>query len=214
MIPSFDLYWSFRSPYSYLLTPRLLALVESGEAACVVKPVLPLAVRTPEFFERQDPLWTSYLLIDIVRETRRLSMPLSWPRPDPVQRSPTEGYRVHQPHIHRLTRLGAAAAERGRGVPFLKEVSHLIWSGEVVGWHEGDHLAGAARRAGLDWRDLAASVDADPERYAAIIEQNQAEQRAAGHWGVPMTVFEGEPFFGQDRFDALLWRMGLTPPGG
>jgi 2-hydroxychromene-2-carboxylate isomerase len=31
--------------------------------------------------------------------------------------------------------------------------------------------------------------------------------RAAGHWGVPTMVFEGEPFFGQDRFDMLVWRM-------
>jgi len=34
-----------------------------------------------------------------------------------------------------------------------------------------------------------------------------ANQDAAGHWGVPLMVFEGEPFFGQDRVDALLWRM-------
>ncbi|MGH7017112.1 MAG: 2-hydroxychromene-2-carboxylate isomerase [Caulobacteraceae bacterium] len=213
MSPSFDLYWSFRSPYSYLLTPRLLALVESGEAACVVKPVLPLAVRTPEFFERQDPLWTSYLLTDMMREAERLSMPLRWPRPDPVARSPSEGYRIHQPHIHRLTALGVAAAERGRGPHFLNEVGHLIWSGEVDDWHEGDHLAHAARRAGLDWDELTASMAGDPARFAAIIEQNQADQRAAGHWGVPLMIFEGEPFFGQDRFDRLLWRMGLTPSG-
>jgi 2-hydroxychromene-2-carboxylate isomerase len=31
---------------------------------------------------------------------------------------------------------------------------------------------------------------------------------------VPTFVFEGEPFFGQDRIDLLIWRMeskGLTP---
>ena len=31
---------------------------------------------------------------------------------------------------------------------------------------------------------------------------------AAGHWGVPTFVFQGEPFFGQDRIDVLLWRLG------
>ncbi len=31
--------------------------------------------------------------------------------------------------------------------------------------------------------------------------------RAAGHWGVPMMVFGGEPFFGQDRIDQLVWRL-------
>jgi hypothetical protein len=33
------------------------------------------------------------------------------------------------------------------------------------------------------------------------------EQQSAGHWGVPLMVFEGEPFFGQDRFETLKWRM-------
>ena len=43
---------------------------------------------------------------------------------------------------------------------------------------------------------------------------NQAALEAAGHWGVPTLVFQGEPFFGQDRIDVALWRMqaaGLTP---
>ncbi|TMB53500.1 MAG: 2-hydroxychromene-2-carboxylate isomerase, partial [Deltaproteobacteria bacterium] len=29
----------------------------------------------------------------------------------------------------------------------------------------------------------------------------------AGHWGVPTMVFAGEPFFGQDRIELLVWRM-------
>jgi 2-hydroxychromene-2-carboxylate isomerase len=40
-----------------------------------------------------------------------------------------------------------------------------------------------------------------------IIEANEEAQRHAGHWGVPLFVFEGEPFFGQDRIDHLVWRM-------
>lgn len=27
------------------------------------------------------------------------------------------------------------------------------------------------------------------------------------HWGVPTMVFQGEPFFGQDKIELLLWRM-------
>ncbi len=30
---------------------------------------------------------------------------------------------------------------------------------------------------------------------------------AAGHWGVPLSVLDGEPFYGQDRFDLLVWRL-------
>ena len=216
MTLSFDLYWSFRSPYSYLATPRLLDLVTTHDVDCRVRPVYPLAVRTPEFFDTRDPLWGPYLLRDIQREAAFLGLPIRWPRPDPVRRDAEHGYRIAQPYIHRLTHLGVAAAERGRGLPFLHEASRVIWSGEVDGWHEGDHIALAAERAGLDWRELSGAVDADPERHAQIVEQSQADQRAAGHWGVPMMVFDGEPFFGQDRFDQLVWRLrqaGLTTRG-
>jgi 2-hydroxychromene-2-carboxylate isomerase len=204
---SYDLYWSFRSPYSYMAVPRLMALEAAHEVACQVKPVYPLAVRTPEFFESRDPLWTSYFMRDVFREAAFLGLPFRWPRPDPV-RMEGGSYRVEQPHIHRLTHLGVAAALRGRGLAFLREASHLIWSGEVDGWHEGDHLARAAGRAGLDYAEMSAAVDAEPARFAAIVEENQVAQRAAGHWGVPMMVFNGEPFFGQDRIDQMVWRMG------
>ncbi|WP_309606116.1 DsbA family protein [Phenylobacterium sp.] len=213
MTLSFDLYWSFRSPYSYMVMPRLAALEREDDVACQVKPVYPLAVRTPEFFEQQDSLWLSYFMTDVFREAAFLGLPFRWPRPDPVQRSPDEGYRMKQPHIHRLTHLGVAAAQRGRGVPFLEEVSKIIWGGATDNWHEGDHLAQAAERAGLDFAEMAAAVDADPAPFIAVVEENQLAQRAAGHWGVPMTVFNGEAFFGQDRFDQLKWRMaqqGLT----
>ena len=75
------------------------------------------------------------------------------------------------------------------------------------GWHEGDHLAAATARAGLSLEELDAVVEAAPDRYEAMIEQNQKDHAAAGHWGVPTMVFEGEPFFGQDRIDHLVWRM-------
>ena len=65
MTLSYDLYWSFRSPYSYLLMSRLVALERDFDVACHVRPVYPLAVRTPEFFEQQDPLWVRYFMTDV-----------------------------------------------------------------------------------------------------------------------------------------------------
>ncbi len=56
-------------------------------------------------------------------------------------------------------------------------------------------------------------VATDAEALSAEIASNEAAQRAAGHWGVPLFVFNDEPFFGQDRLDHLIWRMrqsGLT----
>lgn len=207
MTLSYDLYWSFRSPYSYMAMPRLLALEAEYDVACNVRPVYPLAVRTPEFFETRDPLWFRYFMTDVFREAAFLGLPFRWPRPDPVQQAPGVGYRMEQPYIHRLTHLGVAAAERGRGLQFLAEASRTIWGGEVDNWHEGGHLARAAERAGLDYAELSAAVDGDPARHAAIVETNQVDQREAGHYGVPMMVFGGEAFFGQDRIDQLKWRM-------
>lgn len=212
-----DLYWSFRSPYSYLVTRRMRELTEARGVEVDVRIVLPLAIRDKTFFARVNPLWPPYLLRDIRRVAEFHGLPIGWPRPDPVVQVPRDGRLVtsdEQPYISRLSRLGVAAAARGRGLAFIDEVSRTIWSGKVDGWHQGDHLSRAAARAGLELADLDAAIDADPARFDARIEQNQKDHLAAGHWGVPTMVFQGEPFFGQDRFDLLVWRLeqhGLAP---
>ena len=205
----FDVFWSFRSPYSYLATKRLVAIAREYDVDVRIRPVLPIAVRIPGFFKQVNPLWPPYLMRDTTRIAEYEGIDYGWPRPDPiVQDFATREVAAEQPYIHRLTRLGVDAVERGRGLPFIDEVSQIIWNGKVTGWHEGAHLAEAAARAGLDLAAMDAAVTADPARYDAIIEANQRELEAAGHWGVPTMVFAGEPFFGQDRIDLLLWRMG------
>lgn len=208
MTHTVDLYWSFRSPYSYIVVPKLLELERDFDGHVNVRPVLPIAVRQPEFFANSDSLWFSYLMRDCVRSAEFAGLPLRWPRPDPVLMDfATRTYPTEQPHIHRLTRLGQLAAERGQGLAVLRSVSHLIWSGEVDGWHEGDHMAEAFAKAGCDLAEMDAVQAAEAERLDAAIKQNEADQRTGGHYGVPLMVYEGEPFFGQDRYDQLVWRM-------
>ena len=205
---TYDLYWSFRSPYSYMIVHRLVELERDYDVTGRIRPVYPLAVRTPEFFDKSDPLWFGYLMMDCHREAAFRGLPFRWPRPDPVQMDfATRTYPKDQPHIHRLTQSGVAAAERGRGLAYLDEASRLIWSGQTDNWHEGDHLAQATVRAGLDPAELARTVEAEAARLDAVVEDNQIAQRAAGHYGVPMIAFNGEPFFGQDRFDQFKWRL-------
>lgn len=214
MSHSVDVFWSFRSPYSYIVVPKLIELESQWNAVVNVRPVLPIAVRQPDFFANADPLWTTYLMRDCVRSAEFAGMPLRWPRPDPVVMDfATRTYPKEQPHIHRLTRLGTLAAERGKGLAVLRAVSHLIWSGETDGWHEGDHLARAFAQAGCDLAEMDAVQEAEADRLDEVIKQNEADQRAGGHYGVPLMVYDGEPFFGQDRYDQLVWRMqqkGMT----
>lgn len=203
-----DLFWSFRSPYSYLATPRLVGLEQEYDLTINVRPVYPIAVRTPEFFEQVNPLWVPYLLRDTQRVAEQLELPFVWPKPDPVvMEMATRSISPEQPYIHRLTRLGVAAARRGKGLAFLDEVSRLIFGG-TENWDQGDHLARATARAGLDLAELDTAITDDPDSHAAEIDANQKALDDAGHWGVPTLVFEGEPFFGQDRVDLCLWRMG------
>lgn len=208
MTLTYDVFWSFRSPYSYLLTPRLVALEREYDVACRVRIVYPIAVRQADFFANSDPLWFSYFMRDVFRCGQFLGVPIRWPIPDPVRMDPaTRTYPADQPYIHRLSQLGQAASEAGKGLAFISEVSRVIWDGSVDNWHQGDHLAQAAARAGLDLAALDAQVEAESDRLDSAIKANQDAQRIGGHYGVPLMVFDGEPFFGQDRFDQMQWRM-------
>ncbi len=135
-------------------------------------------------------------------------IPFRFPRPDPiVQDMGTLEVAEHQPYIHRLTRLGAAAQLEGRSLPFIDAVSRVLWDGSVNGWNEGDHLTRAAASAGFDLAAMDKAVAADSDRYERVIAGNEQDHAASGHWGVPTFVFENEPFFGQDRIELLIWRM-------
>ncbi len=208
MTLAFDLFWSFRSPYSYLTIPRLRDMARDYDLAIRLRPVYPIAVRIPGFFKTVNPLWPPYLMRDTHRVAEQLGIPYQWPRPDPVVMDMASGeVPSEQPHIHRLTRLGALAAERGQGLPFIAAIGHLLFGSGVDGWDRGDHMAQAVARAGMDLAEMDAAITADEARLERAIADNEAAQKAAGHWGVPLMVFQGEPFFGQDRIDLLLWRM-------
>jgi 2-hydroxychromene-2-carboxylate isomerase len=208
MTLSYDLFWSFRSPYSYLATPRLLELERDYDVKANVRPVYPIAVRLKGFFKQVNPMWPPYLMKDTYRIAEMNGLPYAWPSPDPILMDMKSGeVPEDQPYIRRLTRLGVAATEHGKGLAFLNEVSTVIFGG-TKNWHEGDHLANAAARAGLDLAALDREIEANPDHFEAVIAANETAQKAAGHWGVPLMVFEGEPFFGQDRIDHLTWRMG------
>jgi 2-hydroxychromene-2-carboxylate isomerase len=208
-----DLYFSFRSPYSYLAMGRYRELSETHNVDIALRPVYPIAIRDPDILFT-NALQGRYIFIDSARSAQMLGIPDRWPRPDPVvQEMMTRKVSDEQPYIYRLTRMGQAAQRRGKGIVFADEVSKIIWSGEVDNWHEGDHLAEAVKRAGLDLDELDAEAAAQAEELDAEIAANQDALAAAGHWGVPTLVFEGEPFFGQDRIEMAKWRMeqkGLT----
>src|SRR5258705_62366 len=208
MTLSVDLFFSFRSPYSYLALPRTMQLVADYDLAVNLRPVYPLAVRVPGFFKRTNPQFLRYVAIDSVRVAKHANIPFRFPRPDPiVQDMTTLDVAEHQPYIHRLTQLGAAAQLEGRSLAFTDAISRVLWDGSITGWNEGDHLASAASAAGFNLAAMDAAVTTDPDRHERVIAANEQDHAASGHWGVPTFAFENEPFFGQDRIELLVWRM-------
>ena len=208
MTLSVDLFFSYRSPYSYLALPKTMKMVADYDVTVNLRPVYPLAVRVPGFFKRTNPQFVRYVVLDSSRVAKHENIPFRFPRPDPiVQDMATLDVAEQQPNIQRLTRLGAAAQLDGRALDFTFAITRVLWDGSVAGWDQGDHLARAATAAGFDLAAMDAAITADPDRYERIITGNEQDHAAAGHWGVPTFAFENEPFFGQDRIDLLIWRM-------
>ncbi|MEM7493298.1 MAG: DsbA family protein [Pseudomonadota bacterium] len=202
-----DVYWSFRSPYSYLSTPDLQKLAKDYDVEINLRVVFPIAIRAAEaLFDASNRKPAIYIVMDSIRRAEFLGMPMHFPpRPDPVtQNYQTMEIAKDQPLIYRLAKLGVEAQRRGKGLDFAKEVSHLVYGG-TENWDQGDHLAKSATAAGLDLANMDLAI-ADGDHLEEI-ERNHEGLEKAGHWGVPTMVVRGEPFFGQDRIETLRWRL-------
>lgn len=205
-----DIYWSFRSPYSWLAIDRLAGIVRDYAVDARFCFVRPLAMREPTFFERNRPQWLPYLFKDVMRESARLGVPFFPPRPDPITMDLSTGkVAPDQPLLDMLMRLGLAAEEsEAKGLPFARAVARRIWGG-TENWPERAHLEDAAREAGLSLDALENYAQRRDKALADRLAANEAAQ-LLHHWGVPLMVLGDEPFFGQDRLDSLVWRLDQT----
>jgi 2-hydroxychromene-2-carboxylate isomerase len=205
---SVDVFWSYRSPYCYLMLDRLLEISKNFDVSINIRPLYPMAVRNPNFFKEINPKYRKYHLRDSQRIADYYKIPYRRPIPDPIiQNMETNEIAAEQPHIRHITLLGAAAQTQGASLAFTDKVSRILWDGSVDGWDLGTHLVDAIEAAGLNGRALVADVNVDPDRFDAVISENQAAHDASDHWGAPLMIFRGETFYGQDRIDILLWRM-------
>ncbi|MGY4380893.1 2-hydroxychromene-2-carboxylate isomerase [Bradyrhizobium sp. i1.3.6] len=89
MTLSVDLFYSYRSPFSYLALPKTLKLVEEYDLAVNLRPVYPLAVRVPGFFKKASPNFIRYVVLDSTRVAQHEGIPFRFPRPDPIVQDKT-----------------------------------------------------------------------------------------------------------------------------
>ena len=201
-----DLYFSYRSPYSYLILPRMLKLKEKYDIEINFKVVYPIAIRMPEWFEGKN-FFTFFFfkMIDMRLQAKKLGIPFtSKLKPDPIRQNIMTGkISSHQPYIFDICHLGQMAQMKGVGMEFAFEVSSLIFGG-VENWNTDENLSEAAKKVGLDLIQLRESVNVHEEEIIGQIKQNQVDQLNAGHHGVPLTVIGDKYFFGQDQFDKIM----------
>ena len=200
-----DFYFSVRSPYSYLILPRIMMLRDKHNVDVNFKLVYPIAIRMPEFFEKKN-FFTYFLwkMIDMKFKARRLGMKMVFPmRPDPIQQNTRTG-RIsdHQPYIFGICHF-LQAVEKEKQLDFALEASKCIFGG-VKDWHTDESIIKMTSKLGLDFNKIKQRVLEDKDKLIDEIKKNQEDQLKAGHHGVPLSVFKDKFFFGQDKFNDLL----------
>jgi 2-hydroxychromene-2-carboxylate isomerase len=179
-----EFFFSFRSPYSYLAAPRVFALGDTYDIDVVFRGVIPMVMRG-QSVPRAKALHT---LRDVAREADRLGMPFG---------------RIHDPVGEGALRclvVGEHAVDVGLERAFAETASRAIW-GEAVEVASDRGLRVVCERAGLEW-DACRAALRDPALRARV-ETNTDALAALGHWGVPVLVYRGEQFWGQDRIEDL-----------
>lgn len=178
------LYFSFRSPYCYLLSKTMWDIVDNDCVNLLWKPVGGWDLRSPpDRAKVKIPLVRQ----DLARYARRMDIPLN---PPPPETEPTPA--------------GAAslyAEEQGKLRQFIIEAMHLEW-GEGQNIAEDTALAEVANRIGLDSDAVIGA--AHDSHYLDELAQNASEAEAGGVIGVPTFVIGEDIFWGQDRVDFVL----------
>jgi 2-hydroxychromene-2-carboxylate isomerase len=180
-LPPLELFFSFRSPYSYLGLLKLRAFHDRWPSGIRVRPVLPMAMRGI----RIPPAKRLYTLRDVRREADRQGVPFGRAA-DPLG----DGAR-------RLLQVFPLATGAPRQLDFLASAAQAVWA-EGVDVATDAGLRYVCEVAGVPW-------DAARERVASdagidYAEANRLDLLDAGLWGVPCYRVGTFATWGQDRF--------------
>ena len=200
-----DFYFSYRSPYSYLILPRMLKLKNEYNLDINFKIVYPLAIRMPEWFKNKNIFFFVPFIMDFKKKAKKLNIPLNMPiKPDPIRQNTITGkISSHQPYIFDVCHMGQVMSNRGKGIEFAFELSTLIWS--VKNWNNDSLLEKVFAEFGEDLYEVRETAKKDESRIIDEIKNNQEDQKIAGHHGVPLNVYKGKYYFGQDDpFEELI----------
>jgi 2-hydroxychromene-2-carboxylate isomerase len=180
-----EMWFSFRSPYSWLAMPRVRRLAAHYGARLELRFILPMVMRGLPVPQAK----TRYIVLDAKREADRCGLPFGR-IVDPVGAGAERALAV----LHHAIPLGLGEAFAELGL-------QAAWA-DGIALAEVAGLRNVARRAGLTDTQVAEAL-ADPS-WRETAEANRAALFEAGLWGAPTFRVNGGPaLWGQDRLSAL-----------
>lgn len=186
--PTLELWFSFRSPYSYLAIAQIGAVVRDLDVDLRLRPVLPLVERGAQM----PRMKTMYIAKDAHREAQRLGIPFGHIA-DPLGAGARNAVAIMR-----------AANTAGQGLAFAESAMRGVWA-EALDLASYVDLRTIVERAGLGW-DAARAALAD-EAWKTDAADAAADLNAAGLWGVPSFRIGDYTTWGQDRLPYLVDRV-------
>lgn len=182
--PAIDFFFSFRSPYSAIVAPRVFELARQTGAKVNLRYVLPMVMRGLPV----PKVKREYIVVDTAREAHVRNIPFGRLN-DPVGK-PTE----------RGLALIPFAEMHSCGPEFVLSFMHGVWAeGIDAGSDKG--LRAIVERVGLRWEG--AQVALLHTAWREVAAANREELFAAGLWGVPSFKVGDTAVWGQDRLWAV-----------
>jgi len=192
-----ELWFSFRSPYSYLALERIEAVLAPYRVPLVLRPIAPMVTRGLAV----PSVKRLYIVRDAKREADRLGIPFG-ELCDPLGAGVDNCLAV----VHWAAKRGPAEA-----LAFARSAMRGIWS-EARDLGAYVDLRAIVERAGLPWEEAKAAL-ADPEAAKAAAA-HAADMAVVNLWGVPSFRVGDFVAWGQDRLTLLedrLRRHALVP---
>lgn len=174
------IYFSVRSPYSYLGLWRARKLAEHYQIPLKLKPVLPMLMRDLPVPKRKS----LYIVQDTKREASQYGLPFG-PIADPLGAG-----------VERCYALFAYAQSQNRELTYMCNFTRAVWSQRV--WSDTDKgLKRIVEQSGFDWQQ--AKHYLSDESWRDWAQANLNELYELGLWGVPSFSYGNTAVFGQDK---------------
>lgn len=194
-LPVLEMFFSFRSPYSYIALSRTYALADHYGLTLRLRPVLPMVMRGLSV----PRIKRFYILTDTAREARLHGVPFGRAC-DPLGKG-----------VERCMALWPFAEKEGRLREWLLHAGEGIWS-QGVDVETDAGLRKLVVAAGMNWNRARRWLD--DNQWQGEAEANRDAMVAAGGWGVPSFKINHTLIWGQDRFAVIERELNDNRDGG